>query len=133
MALTIRISRASEEPDLVRVGLGGRLDQITAPELETSLVSILEGNARRVAFELSELTFITSAGIRLFLATHKRLAAKGGTILVQDPQPQVAKILGMAMALPDPVAFSDGSGLDRHIASVQRKPAGDEPGESPPR
>ena len=133
MALNIRISKPSEEPDLVRVGLGGRLDQITAPELERSLVSVLEGSARPVAFELCDLTFITSAGIRLFLATHKQLATKGGTILVQNPQPQVAKILGMAMALPDPVAFSDGTGLDRHISSVQRKPAGGEPGASPTR
>ena len=59
------------------VALEGRLDTITAPELEEALKEMLDGdNALTLDFE--KLDYISSAGLRVLLSTHKLMAERGG-------------------------------------------------------
>ena len=59
------------------IALEGRLDTTTAPELEQALKQDLEG-ATALTLDFSRLDYISSAGLRVLLSTHKALARKGG-------------------------------------------------------
>ena len=59
------------------IALEGRLDTMTAPELEAELNQSL-GNAESLTLDFSKLEYISSAGLRVLLSAHKVMSAKGG-------------------------------------------------------
>ena len=56
--------------------LEGRLDTVSAPELEEHLNKIPE-SVTDLIFNLAGLKYMSSAGLRLLLAAQKRMAARG--------------------------------------------------------
>ena len=61
----------------LEVVVEGRLDTMTAPELEASLKESL-GTAETLTLDFSKLDYISSAGLRVLLSAHKTMASKGG-------------------------------------------------------
>ena len=59
------------------VALEGRLDTMTAPELEAELAQSM-GSAEKLELDFSKLDYISSAGLRVLLSAHKTMSAKGG-------------------------------------------------------
>lgn len=53
------------------VNIEGRLDTTTAPELETFMNDNLDG-ATSLVLDCEKLEYISSAGLRVILAVHKR-------------------------------------------------------------
>ena len=61
----------------LKIALEGRLDTVTAPELEAELNQIPE-NAESLTMDFSKLEYISSAGLRVLLSAHKTMSARGG-------------------------------------------------------
>ena len=61
----------------LKIALEGRLDTMTAPELEAEL-NQNPGNAESLILDFSKLDYISSAGLRVLLSAHKAMNAKGG-------------------------------------------------------
>ena len=61
----------------LEIALEGRLDTMTAPELEAELNQEL-GSADSLTLDFSKLDYISSAGLRVLLSAHKAMAGKGG-------------------------------------------------------
>ncbi len=59
------------------IALEGRLDTMTAPELEASLNESL-ADTDTLTLDFSKLDYISSAGLRVLLSAHKKMASKGG-------------------------------------------------------
>ncbi|MDD4525836.1 MAG: STAS domain-containing protein [Lachnospiraceae bacterium] len=62
------------------VALTGRLDTITAPELETSLKDDIDG-VTELDFDFSNLEYISSAGLRVLLSAQKIMNKQGSTVV----------------------------------------------------
>ena len=73
------------------VELEGRLDILTSPELEEKLMPALEG-IDKLIFDLAELQFISSAGLRVILSALKILDARGGTMTVKNASENIKKV-----------------------------------------
>jgi anti-sigma B factor antagonist len=56
--------------------LAGRLDTLTAPELEHALDASLN-DVSTLTFDFSELEYLSSAGLRVLLAAQKRMNRQG--------------------------------------------------------
>ena len=56
--------------------LEGRLDTVTAPELEAALQEGIAG-ITALTLDLEKLEYISSAGLRVLLYAHKRMSGKG--------------------------------------------------------
>lgn len=65
----------------VKINLLGRLDTITAPELEKELDGILP-SANALVFDMTELEYISSAGLRILLKAQKTMKDKGEMKLI---------------------------------------------------
>ena len=61
----------------LEIALEGRLDTMTAPELEAELNKDL-GGAESLVLDFSKLDYISSAGLRVLLSAHKAMITKGG-------------------------------------------------------
>ena len=65
----------------LNVALEGRLDTVTAPELEASLREDLE-KADNLVLDFGKLEYISSAGLRVLLSAQKVMAKRGEMKLV---------------------------------------------------
>ena len=65
-----------QEDAVVTLSLEGRLDTVTAPELEKAVTELT--NADSLLIDLAKLDYISSAGLRVLLAAHKSFSKKGG-------------------------------------------------------
>lgn len=75
----MEINKKTEGTSLT-VALSGRLDTITAPQLEAELKKGLKG-VTDLAFDLSALTYISSAGLRVLLSAQKVMNRQGDMVI----------------------------------------------------
>lgn len=62
--------------DALVISLSGRLDAVTAQDLEKVISSSLDG-IKDLAFDLKDLSYIASAGLRTLLVAQKRMKKQG--------------------------------------------------------
>ncbi len=79
-----------QDRDKLAIRLDGRLDTVTAPQLEESLSDCID-NSKEVVFDLSKLEYISSAGLRILLSVQKKMNDHG-TMLVKNTQDSVMEI-----------------------------------------
>ena len=105
-----------------RVAIGGRLDTHTYAELDQALAPLL-GNAAltSLVLDLAGLDYISSAGIRSVFKARKALSARGGKVLVVNPQPQIQKVFDMVKAVPLNEIFTSVAEADAYLDAMQRK------------
>lgn len=60
----------------------GNLDTNTAPEAESRINGLLDGGASRVLVNFENLNYISSAGLRVLLATAKKMMVSGGSLKI---------------------------------------------------
>ena len=79
------------------IAVEGRLDTMTAPELEAELNKSLEG-AESLILDFSKLDYISSAGLRVLLSAHKAMSGKGGMKVtnVNEIVQEVFEVTGFA-------------------------------------
>ena len=99
----------------------GRLDTVTAPELEAVVDKILSEKICIVILNMEGVTFISSAGIRVIFKLQKGILKEKGVVIVSKPQPQVAKVLAVVRALPNDKIFEDIEAADKYLSMLQKK------------
>ena len=77
----LNISKTAEDGKAVFT-LEGRLDTITAPQLEKELKATLDG-VKELTLDFEKLDYISSAGLRVLLATQKTMAKQGAMKLTR--------------------------------------------------
>ena len=76
--------------------LSGRLDVLTAPLLEDRIRPLTEGETPMAVLECSGLSYVSSAGIRVFLTSLRLLKGKGGGIVFSTLSPTVRDLFQLA-------------------------------------
>jgi anti-anti-sigma factor len=122
MPLEIQIQKSitGQDTGAVTVKLTGSLDTATAPELERQLAPVVAGLVKDIVFDLAQLKFISSAGLRVFSATRKTLKERGGQASFVHMQPQIQEVFEIMKSLPGVAVFKDVAELDRYLAARQR-------------
>jgi anti-sigma B factor antagonist len=122
MPLEIQIQKdvGPQKTGAVTVKLTGSLDTATAPELERQLAPVLAGPVKELVFDLAQLKFISSAGLRVFQMVRKQLKERGGQASFVHMQPQIQEVFEIIKALPGVAIFKDMAELDRYLAVRQR-------------
>ena len=72
------------------VALEGRLDTSTSPQLEAELRASVNG-VKELTFDLQNLDYISSAGLRVLLAAQKVMNRQGG-MKVTNVKPEIMEI-----------------------------------------
>lgn len=68
--------KKTQNGNQLTVALEGRLDTVSSPELEAELKGSLDG-INDLVFDISELEYISSAGLRVLLSTQKVMNKQG--------------------------------------------------------
>ena len=86
--MTIQLNRNNK---MLTVAVKGRLDTLTSPELEEQLEPAFE-DTEKMVFDLAELEYISSAGLRVLLAAVKEMNAQGGELTLTKVRPEVMEV-----------------------------------------
>ena len=86
-----------EKKNAETLALEGRLDTLTAPELEAE-ISAMFPTVQTLTLDMEKLDYISSAGLRVILKTQKALTQKAGLKLinVSDDVREVFEITGFS-------------------------------------
>jgi anti-anti-sigma factor len=77
---------------VMHIALIGRLDTPGVDRIETQLTAQLVPRGARAMLDLSQVTFIGSGGIRMFITIARALGRKGGKLVLYGAQPLVAQV-----------------------------------------
>ncbi len=77
------------EAGRLSVAVNGRLDTNTAPQLQDELK--LEG-VTELDFDLSDLEYMSSAGLRVLLSAQKAMMGVGGKMTIRNPNAMVKDV-----------------------------------------
>ena len=79
-----------QEGSTLTIALEGRLDTTTSPQLEGELRGALDG-VTELNFDLQNLQYISSAGLRVLLSAQK-VMNKQGEMIIENVCPEIMEI-----------------------------------------
>jgi anti-anti-sigma factor len=89
----IEVKAAEQKPEVIIIKIDGELDVHTVPEMDQTVKEQFEKNVNKMVFDLSGLTYSSSAGIGIIMSSIKFARGKGGDIKLSNLQPRVHRVL----------------------------------------
>ena len=86
------IFRKSSDGEKLTYWITGRLDTDTAPELEEDLIASTDG-VRSLIFDLDELVYLSSSGLRTFLNAQKLMDECDGSMVIRNVPDDARQIM----------------------------------------
>jgi len=90
------------------MSVAGRVDALNATRLDDQLRTLSEAGAITIILELSQVTYISSRGLRVLLLAHRRQQRRGGQLLLRNLAPRILGLLQLC-------------GFDR-VLNIERNP-----------
>ncbi|MBF0507179.1 MAG: STAS domain-containing protein [Nitrospirae bacterium] len=85
-----------KELDIFIIKIIGRLDAVTTTEFEAAINGLIAEGGNKLIFDMGELQYVSSAGLRSFLGTAKSLKAGNGLVAFFSLQESVNKVFQMS-------------------------------------
>lgn len=70
----------------------GRIDTIHSVELEAEVNQLLESGEKEFIFNCSEMNYISSSGLRVFLVAQKKVISLKGKLYLCNLQPAIQEV-----------------------------------------
>lgn len=83
------------DESIVKIALAGKLDSSNISNIEVKFFALLNGIEVPVVLDFSEVTFISSLGIRMILMATKEVKRQGFTLKIENANGEVANIFNM--------------------------------------
>ena len=84
-----------KQNEIVTAFLKGRLDTLAAQEVSTQIERLTESALGIIVLDCTEMTYISSSGLRLFLTLRKAAEEKGGRIIVRGINNDIRSVFMM--------------------------------------
>lgn len=92
----VKIKQEQKDKVLI-LRLSGRLDAVTSPPMEQQVGDLItEKNTYYLLMDFSGISYLSSAGMRMLLATTKRIKALGGKFVLCNVSDNVLDVLKMS-------------------------------------
>ncbi|MDR2497581.1 MAG: STAS domain-containing protein [Tannerellaceae bacterium] len=77
------------------ISLSGQLDTLSAVDFEKEIRKAIDSSPGIIVLDGKDLTYISSAGLRLLLTLRKGLAEKGGRLKLQNIREEIMEIFNI--------------------------------------
>ena len=85
-----------ETPDGLRFTIKGRVDSVYALPIQEKLEEAIKNGVTKIILNMSQVEYLSSAGIRVILKAHRDVKKAGGTFGIEKPSSNVKNVIGMA-------------------------------------
>lgn len=92
--MAIRVFKLDE--DVWTIALDGRIDGTVARAVQQAFDNLLDTELYRIIADLSDATYLASAGVRVLIAAYRRAQEAGGGVEVVVPPNNVREVMRMA-------------------------------------
>jgi len=82
------------------VKVAGRVDSLTAPDLDKTLQDLLAVDRSQIVMDLQEVEYMSSAGLRALVAANKAARKSGGDVRLAQLSPRVREVIDLAGLTP---------------------------------
>jgi len=106
--------------DALEVKVKGRLDNYWTEHLRGNLEEVIRGGAHGIRLNLSEISFLSSAGVGLLVKFHTQLKGIGGSFIVTSPSERVKQVLDLCRLSPILLAQATPAAPPVHKTEVRR-------------
>ena len=86
----------SESEEVRVLSFQGNLDTNTAPEAESQINGLIDAGVLKLLVNFEKLDYISSAGLRVLLATAKKLKPSGGDLKICCLNPTVQEVFDIS-------------------------------------
>jgi stage II sporulation protein AA (anti-sigma F factor antagonist) len=90
----------TDRDGIIIVAPAGRIDSTTSPAVEDALRKSVDGGARTIVVDLTNVDYISSAGLRVFLVLAKRMRDLQGRLVLCSLRGPVRQVFQLAGFLP---------------------------------
>lgn len=90
----MEINKAISNQNVI-ISLKGRLDTMTAPQLESEINNLDYAETETVTLNLQELEYVSSSGLRVILMLHKNLKKNGGNLKIVNVSNTIMELFSM--------------------------------------
>ena len=87
--------KITEENEGMKAIFEGRLDTPTAVKAQQEITPLLENADKTIILDCTNLQYISSSGLRLFLTISKETSAKGGKVIIENINEEIRKVFMM--------------------------------------
>lgn len=88
------------EGDELTLFLEGTFDETGSPELESRIGDILSQEPKKICVDMTGVTYISSAGIRVLIVMHKRAIKKEKRVILRNMSSKISEIIETVGILP---------------------------------
>lgn len=85
----------TESEGTMTARLVGRLDTPAATDVSRDIQPLLDHADQTLVLDCSELTYISSSGLRIFLTIRKAAAARGGQVIIEGLSNEIRQVFMM--------------------------------------
>ena len=84
-----------EKEGTLILGVEGRIDASTAPQLEEELLKLISQGKKKLLLDFGKVTYVSSAGLRAILTARWELQKHSGILMLCSVSDNVYKVLKM--------------------------------------
>jgi anti-anti-sigma factor len=106
--------------DALEVKVRGRLDNYWTEHLGRNLEEVIRGGAHSIRLNLSEISFLSSAGVGLLVRVHTQLKSIGGSFVITSPSARVEQVLDLCRLSPILLSERSPAAPPVHKTDVRR-------------
>jgi len=119
MSLIMKIE--NKMPGYYVVKFIGRLDGTTCADCDEKINSLLIPATKDILFDMTNLDFISSMGLRIVIRTRQFVEGNSGRVLLINMQPQIEKVFKIANMLQGMTIFASIKEADDYFEAMQKK------------
>ena len=119
MSLIMKIE--NKTPGCHVVKFIGRLDGTTCTDCEEKINSLLIPATKDILFDMTNLDFISSMGLRIVIRTRQFIEGNGGSVHMIKMQPQIEKVFKIANMLNGIMLFASIKEADDYFETMEKK------------
>ncbi len=82
--------------DLLILAVVGKLDGFVCDQVEREFEAVIDGKEKFVLFDLSEMDYLSSSGLRLFIIWGKKLSAQGAMVHYAEMKTAVKEVFAVS-------------------------------------
>ena len=119
--MNVKIIPNLEKENYFTVTPYGPIDSDTYIEFKERLQPIFAKKAKGVLIDLTNVDYISSAGLGVLFTIKKFLIANGGELLFCNMKPQIKKLFDIVKALPPQTLFNSVEEADRYFYKMMNE------------
>ena len=90
--MNFKMETRTLEKELPVIQLEGEVDVYTAPQLKQQMIALLEGGARQVVVDLTQVEYLDSTALGVLIGGLKRLREIDGNLALVCPSPRIRRV-----------------------------------------